>query len=638
MSISQANSAPAVAGEGVLRLPLERVERRSAWRWLAEVGWTLPAIALTVGFGWLVFSYFAPGNSGVDQNGYLVGGRMLWHHGSMHLDMTNPDGKPDYFRFVGRMWVCIDPMTENERYFPKYPIGLPLIYASLLWLLGPQSGVAAAFYVSPICVIAAVAFSYLLMRQFMHPLLAVAGAAVVAFNPVTLAISINPNSHASTLMLVTGGMMLLAWWMMRGGAAIGLMAGLMLGAAATIRYTEALLVLPVLFAIALRWRPWRLRTYAQPLMLGLGFALPIAALLLHNLVEMNSLTGYDPTNESTGFRYEYFEVNWLTFIDLMQRGGMIFVFPVGAIGLFCMLFWHWRLATLMLLWAIPGITIYLFYYWAPDGQTLGYMRFFLTIFPPLAVGAFGMLQMAADTGSQAVPWRLRFGRGLGAATAALVLAGGTAAMGAYRALPEMERLHVNGVNLADRAAKLNETVPAGSVVFCDDTNLGHYLQFTSDIILYGSDVISAQWLRRGPRLDSDDPNPLDPNRRRSLEFRLGSLNDRALERYRQQVIDDALTRGQRVFIINSGGTGTQLRRALDTRRLTTTRVLSATDPAVMSPTTPRTARIGGMPMRPPGGGRFPAGPGQPPQARVWEIWEIVPTGRAAGPSAADPGT
>ena len=36
-------------------------------------------------------------------------------------------------------------------------------------------------------------------------------------------------------------------------------------------------------------------------------------------------------------------------------------------------------------WIVPSLLIYSAYYWAPDGTHIGYLRFFLTVFPGLAI-------------------------------------------------------------------------------------------------------------------------------------------------------------------------------------------------------------------------------------------------------------
>jgi hypothetical protein len=61
-----------------------------------------------------------------------------------------------------------------------------------------------------------------------------------------------------------------------------------------------------------------------------------------------------------------------------------------------MFWWIWKLALIFASWIVPCIVTYTFYYWAPDGTQTGYLRFFETILPGLAVCAFWMLKTSAE--------------------------------------------------------------------------------------------------------------------------------------------------------------------------------------------------------------------------------------------------
>src|SRR5438067_366378 len=61
----------------------------------------LIALAFTAGLWFFLFSFCAPapGRIGVDENAYLVGGRMLAEHGTTGFKPS------DDYQFVGAMWV-----------------------------------------------------------------------------------------------------------------------------------------------------------------------------------------------------------------------------------------------------------------------------------------------------------------------------------------------------------------------------------------------------------------------------------------------------------------------------------------------------------------------------------------------------
>ena len=84
------------------------------------------AVWVAAFFALVVFAFWAPADGGVDQNAYLVGGRMIAEHGTPRYDLPNP------FAYSGAMFI----RTASGAYYPKYPIGLPLLYAVVFWILG----------------------------------------------------------------------------------------------------------------------------------------------------------------------------------------------------------------------------------------------------------------------------------------------------------------------------------------------------------------------------------------------------------------------------------------------------------------------------------------------------------------------
>ena len=57
------------------------------------------------------------------------------------------------------------------------------------------------------------------------------------------------------------------------------------------------------------------------------------------------------------------------------------------------------LALLLTLWFVPGVLIYTAYYWGLNrggGGGVGYLRFFLTLFPPAIIAACWVMRRASD--------------------------------------------------------------------------------------------------------------------------------------------------------------------------------------------------------------------------------------------------
>lgn len=482
----------------------------AAGRW---GGWLLASVLAVLYFG-LLLAYWAPAHPGVDQNGYLVGGRFLATSGSTGFTPADP------FGFVGNMYVMSNHGGVIQD-FPKYPIGLSLLYASFLWAFGTQTGSVGyvyAFLVSPIGAALGVFGVFATVRLFASNFAAICAMLLLGFSQVVLTLADNPNSHAACLgFVVWGGLFLIRFWQ-TGSIWRGLGAGFLLGFAVTIRYTEGLLGLLIawtamtmwdwrarggvigaalalagVFVIAKRaetnlppWLVWasalgalvaggalmviwlgrfdyrmlarrarigwvaRLATFViaggaawalfyayarhavttphwvaftgasvafglvavgalvAPLferhvwanfLRGwaptLGWAVPVGYLVGFNKIAMGTWTGYDTTNESTGFTLEDFYANWERALRQIHDTGMFFVLPLGLLGMILMYRRSARLATMLWLWFLPGTLLYAAYYWAPE-RGVAYLRFFMTLFPPVVLGAGYLLYAASE--------------------------------------------------------------------------------------------------------------------------------------------------------------------------------------------------------------------------------------------------
>jgi len=620
------------------------------------------AVCLAVAYFAFVFQYWAPAHNGVDQNGYLVGGKMLAHTGSTGYKPADPLG------FVGGMWVLNDKTGIN---YPKYPVGLPLIYAACFWFFGSHA-TFVAHLISPISAALAVAGTYLLARQFASIFPSLLAMLLMAFSQVTLVLADNPNSHAScTAFVVWGVFMLLRFWQ-TASPWRGLIAGFCLGYAATIRYTEGLLGLLIGFVIIamISWRMWRdwrtLLRLATPL---IGWLIPIGYLVIFNLLAMGTLTGYDTTNESGShsFTWEHVTQNWEKLIRQVHDTGLFFTLPLGILGLALLWRSDAKRAALMWLWLIPGTLIYMAYYWAPE-RGVSYLRFFMTLLPCLCVGA----AIAMDE-LRAAQQATRASRVFTPIALGLVVAVATS-ISLYRGLFGLEdgqetaqglegqlRINMNGAAL-DKVILAN--VPSGSVVFGNAggaAGLMNDLQFAGNYECFNSEYFTANFVNRlavmDQRADPEEPNPQQPARRKYL---LGILADRqpdttgpdgaTVENYRSKpenvlgemeakIVADALAAGKRVFAIMPQAAANAFANRIELRKLGLTgKTVAAYDdlprlrPPITEGTDPRAARPGGAPGGPGAnrrGNAFGGRRGGPnffarePQPQNWRVVEII---------------
>src|SRR5206468_2925390 len=73
------------------------------------------AVVLAAGFFLATRGYWVAADPGVDENAYLVAGKLLAQTGSPGFV------PPDPYSLVGKMWIG----TREGRFYPKYPLGQP---------------------------------------------------------------------------------------------------------------------------------------------------------------------------------------------------------------------------------------------------------------------------------------------------------------------------------------------------------------------------------------------------------------------------------------------------------------------------------------------------------------------------------
>ncbi len=528
----------------------------------AEPFWHLrlfEAIAgfIVLGFFYFIVSFWAPASPGVDQNGYLVGGKQIALSGSSGIKPANP------FQFVGGMWVMVgDPSSDNIWYYPKYPIGLPLLNAIPLWI-NWDHGKIWSLYISPACTSLALLAMFLLVRTVAGSFMGILGMLVLGINYVTLMLANMPWSHAPALCFATWGMFLLLRWWQSGAIWRGALAGFLLGYAVTIRYTEGVLLLPLLMAALLTIR-WRHRaTWLRAAVPLAAWAVPALWLVGFNWFAMHSITGYDTTNESTGFTVENLAEKWEYMFQQLYDYGMFLILPLAMLGLMVMWRQSWRLACFLLLWLLPGIAIYTAYYWGGRMPGLGYLRFYLTLFPPVVLAAMWYMRHGG--------WEANDERGTmndelqSRSSFPPIGAGAIVAMacwiGLRTALPALQRELAINSNLAFTCETVVRNVPTGSILVIDQRGwmggLLNFIQWRGDYELYAANAFRGGGPAMRERTDPDQPNPLQAARREYLkETVYAKLSSADLQRRQEQIVANAIEESRRVFLVqpvdNSG--------------------------------------------------------------------------------------
>ncbi len=525
-------------------LPL--MEQESfAVRWL----FLLVALTITAGYWYFLQSYWAPapGRPGIDENAYLLGGRNIAEHGTVGFKPT------DDFQFVDAMWVRttdhtytppglsgflkdrLTVHTEAGWYYPKYPAGVSLLDAIAIRLGGAQHGIEWAFQVSPICMTLAVLGMFFLARSIAGSYCGILAMILIAMGNTSLELALAPDSHAPALCMVVWGMFMLVRWWQTGSILHGLAAGLLLGYAVTIRYTEALLLFPLypldqvlgdtsLAANHPHW--WEAIKWARFLPIGpLGIAtflsihwtrplswfrsvvpviawtIPVGLLVAFNWFSMGHVTGYDATNESTGFSTTEFFSKWDFTVHEVYLYGLFLFASLGIAGLFILFQRSLRWGLFLWMWFVPGALLYTSYYWGNRADGVVFLRFFLTLYPPLILAAMWLLRSAGLGAYAAAESKPRRGWAIGWALAAGVLTAASTATTFLPTLTDMEKQHRGNMNLQYSNDNIRRQItrkhanPARPMIFADTgaiPQLLQYTQFTIDADWYTIDAFEPR--------------------------------------------------------------------------------------------------------------------------------------------------
>jgi hypothetical protein len=590
-----------------------------AERWPA-ITFTLLAAAIICGYAFFLKSFWAPAPSrpGIDENAYLVSGKNIAMTGSPALHAT------DDLQFVGAMWVGTDDQTfappiwlppplkrlltartSSGWFYPKYPIGLPVLNAIAIRLAGRASDLAArqaAFAVSPICaLLSAVAMFLLTWTLVESPFYALLALIVLITSPTCLQLSLMPNSHAPALCAVLWGILLLIWFY-RGrqsawSLACGAGAGLLLGFAVTCRYSEALLLFPfypldqVLADTGIKTgHPilWHLLMVCRVLPIGaiglasifvirrgqrkswlraatplLAWAIPVGAMLSFNWYSMGHLTGYDTTHESGGFTTSEFVRKWDFAVQHIYIYGLFLFAPLGFAGLCFMFGRRWKDALVLTAWFLPATLLYTSYYWGQQSPGVGFLRFLLTIFPPLIVAAMWLMRNAAaqmrsrPEGSIAESISM----GLLTATAACIGLSGSLHVLAVQYYGNINlQLSVDNASRAIAASDSASGTPSSNrIIFADEGLFPQFLQhaqFAIDADWYTADAFEPQafggfgflgLMQAGDT--SNSPTLIQPQRVKHMTEIRQKLTRAALAKRQRDLIGAALLAGHGVFAI-----------------------------------------------------------------------------------------
>ncbi len=522
----------------------------------------------------LYSGYYVAYYQGTDENGYLLTAKRLALHGDIAKRTA------DQNEFVSGNWV----EAKDGVYYAKYPIGYPLLCTLALKF----GGDAAVFLVNPILAVLAVVGIFFLGRSMVNDFAGALAAIFLATNPMHGFYGISALSHSGAICFAVWGMLFVWRWAERGGWWNAILGSALTAYAVSVRYTEALLALPALAMVVWRcvevWRKVRsdaVRRSSEPpsesnetpdgvttnrvyplstvpwgqlaTMLAVAFIV-LSPLIVQHMIAYGKpwVSGYTLCGEDTGFGWKWFEKNWRLMLGRLDFPGLFLLFPLGIAGLCYLLVYRVKLGVFLALWTLPGLLLYTSYYWAPEGEGPSYIRFFVSIFPPLIVGAVALL-------CQAVPSRPGWNVALG--LFALLVAG----VNLHETTRQLDR-RSEGLRFSKQLCdQIRERIPGSSVILSEEHAL-NFIEYAGDYRLYSSGFYDRGAMQSKIKvLRDDEPHPFHRAKAKDIEKWLGKKTDTQLNEALCDELGKHIESGRRVFVVTSQGSFARWRGRLSER-------------------------------------------------------------------------
>jgi hypothetical protein len=492
------------------------------------------ALAIVALFCALLSGYHVNSYDGVDENGYIITAKSLATRGTSGKTLADPN------EFVSGNYV----LADNGNYYGKYPLGYPALCTLAYKIAGPT----AVFLVNPILAALAVLGIFFLGRAMMGEFAGALAAILLATNPLHAYFGNSALSHSGSICFAVWGMYFLWRWTEVGGMGNAFLAGAICAYASTVRYTDGLLILPI--AAMILWRclntevpadqpPATERTILwEVITMFIAAIIAVTPLLIHHWRAFGApwMTGYALCGESTGFGWKFFSENWWLMLTRMDTGGLILLFPLGLVGLAYLATHDAKRCLFLGLWAVPGLLLYSAYYWAPQGDGPGYVRFFVSVFPPLILSALTLLCYAV----RARPW-WEVGLGL----FVVVVATANVREATHQLNRQMDRLTFN----KETSDRVREKLKDGAVIVASDRLL-NFVEFAGDYHLYASELFDRGAIQNRIKvLKDNDPKPFQRRKAEKLAETQGKKSDSELTQEQRDLLNQQLAADREVAMI-----------------------------------------------------------------------------------------
>lgn len=496
----------------------------------ASVAASFGTFVVICAFAGTLAHYYVPAfqRDGTDQSALLRTAASLATSDTALLHQSDP------LAFVSEQYLEVG----DSVFAAKYGIGYPLVCALAYRLFGPTG----PFLVNPLLAVLGLIGIFLLGREIAGASVGALATLIVACDPVYTAFSLSAMTHTMAAVCGVWAMYFLWRWATGAGRVSAFLCGVLVAAAASARFSEALLFIPVVFVasrtLVVRGRGWR-RRWSGALLLILGALLAGLPVMLHHWLVFGSpfVTGYSLTSEATAFGWEWFSAHLGPLIQNLGESGFL---PVAGLGLAAMLVLRPPFtAFFFAAWALPILVLNCAYY--SRTASLGDLRLFMTAFAPLALAASTFLFSAS------IPprWQAR-------AVALLLLAVVPWALSVSARCVDAQRSHLQAS--VDFEAEIRASVPPGSVLWSRQRLL-YFIDYRGGFDLFNAGWFEDEAVRMARSLIDDPREPTCLQRQRLLRIvEIGEPSGRGLRV--RSVVSDQLKSGKRVFFVDSAGSPT----------------------------------------------------------------------------------
>ncbi len=484
-------------------------------------------------FGFRAFTLSTPTYYGLaDEHGYLTTAKRFATTGSF------AQHQPDPYAFIGEtmMQSARDPTT----YYLRQPIGYPLLCA-LAYKFGGQD---APFDVNPLLGLALLGGIYVVGKELGSALMGAVAAILVAAHPLVLYYTATALSHIPDMAAATWLMVFALVWRRERRIWQAAIFGLLLGIAILIRYTNALLCIPLLVMMIPEFVMRRRRTALRAAMLAAAvMVVTLIPLAIYQATAFGSpfRTGYSAGGNGTSFSFAWLIQHAPAMGNiLLQPGTGLSALLIGIIiGIVVLARKDRSTLAFLLAWAIPPLLLYTAYYGMPESNTVLYARFALSSFVPLIL--LGVIWTA----------RVMTRRTLALAIT-LVLATATAALSFSSPFMSGQLTDLNFEMLFMLSTRdlVQKNVPAGAIVIADDVT-HYFLDYAGDYTIYDPNLFRyAPLVRRLADL-RHSPHEFDPLRTRQLADLLGGKSQPELDAILRSQILRYQQGGRPVYLVTS---------------------------------------------------------------------------------------